>query len=215
MMDLIIPTMWKFKLFPHFLEKYVNYQNVNKIIIIDNYYQSRPKNLLEHKKIEYCKQFSNIFVGPSWNIGVDRSSSDFICILNDDIFLKESTLNFVLEQDFSKIDIIGANINSKNNSSFLEKISVNKRIPLGSQFYNFGTCMFMKREKYSRIPSLYKCWFTDDYLVHQHKNIYRISFSSDENYKYGSSNTVNSTNTNIQNRIRLDCINAQKYLLSR
>jgi len=215
MIDLIIPTMWIFKLFPHFLEKYIDYQNVNKIIIIDNFYQNKPKELIKHEKIKYCKQFSNIFVGPSWNVGVDRSSSEFICLLSDDIFLKEDTLNLVLEQDFSKIDIIGANINPKSNSSFLEKITINKKVPLGCQFYNFGTCMFMKRQKYPRIPSLYKCWFTDDYLVHQYKNIYRIPFLSEENLKYGSSNTVNSNNKNIQNRIQLDCINAQKYLLSR
>jgi hypothetical protein len=215
MIDLIIPTMWKFKLFPHFLEKYVNYQDVKKIIIIDNLYQNKPKKLIENKKIQYCKQPSNIFVGPSWNIGVDRSSSDFICILNDDIFLQEDVLNFVLKQDFSKIDIIGSKIVHSNHNTSIEKISINKKIPLGSQFYNFGTCMFMKKEKYFRIPSLYKCWFTDDYLVHQHQNIYRISFSSEENSKYGSSNTVNTNNKTITNRIRLDCINAQKYLLSR
>lgn len=215
MIDLIIPTMWKFDLFPKFLEKYVEYKNINKILIIDNFYQNKPKNLLENEKIKYYKQSHNIFVGPSWNIGFDRSSSDFICILNDDIFLQEKILNFVLTQDFSKIDIIGSNINSKNNIPFLEKISINKKIPLGSQFYNFGTCMFMERKKYSRIPSLYKCWFTDDYLVHQYENIYRVSFFSEENCKYGSSNTINSTNNNIQNRIKLDCINAKKYLLSK
>lgn len=214
MIDLIIPTMWKFKLFPHFLKNYINYKNIKKIIIIDNCYTNKPNDLIESEKIQYCKQSTNIFVGPSWNIGVERSESDLICILNDDIFLKEDLLNFVLEQDFSKIDIIGSNINS-NNNNLLEKISVDKKIPLGSQFYNFGTCMFMRREKYSRIPSLYKCWFTDDYLVHQHENIYRISFSSEENHKYGSSNTVNSTNKKIESRIQLDCINAKKYLLLR
>lgn len=208
MIDFIIPTMWKFKLFPSFLKNYINYEKVNKIILIDNCYQNRPKDLIQSEKIQYYKPQGNIFVGPAWNIGVGLSSSEFVCILNDDIDLKEETLDFVLSQDFSKIDIVGSKVLQQNESLYLEKVSINKRVPLGTQCYNFGTCMFMKREKYSKIPSLYKCWYTDDYLVHQLQNVYRVPIVS----KQKSSNTIKSLK-NIEERINLDCRNAEKYLL--
>jgi hypothetical protein len=212
MIDFIIPTMWKFDLFPKFLKKYIHYDKVNKIIIIDNCHKNKPNNLIESDKILYYNPHNNIFVGPSWNIGVGLASSEFICILNDDINLEEKTLDFVLSQDFSKIDIIGSKVVNNNSDLSLEKIHIDKRVPLGTQSYNFGTCMFMKRERYPKIPSLYKCWFTDDYLVHQFENVYRLSLSCKENNKYGSSNTIK-TIKNINERIDLDCKNAKKYLL--
>lgn len=211
MIDLIIPTMWKFDLFPKFLSKYIDYSKINKIIIIDNDYKDRPKDIPLSSKIIFYKPLFNIFVGPSWNIGVDLSESDTICILNDDVFLSNDVIDYVLDQDFSNIDIIGNNILESKSEINLEKINVDKKVPLGNQYYNFGTCMFMKKKKYSRIPSLYKCWFTDDYIVSKLNNIYRISMYFEEYGKYKSSNTIKRIE-GVNDRIELDMKNAKKYL---
>ena len=212
MIDLIIPTMWKFEKFPHFLEQYKSYSNINKIIIINNNLDKTPVDLVRDNKIFYYNSNINLFVGPSWNIGVSLSSSNIICILNDDVNLSSKVIDFILHQDFSEIDIVGANIVNEEIPLNLEKIIIDRSVELGMQYCNFGTCMFMEKKKYKIIPSLYKCWYTDDYLVHQLKNIYRVPIFFKEYSEYGNSNTIRKL-PEISEIIQNDIDNATKYLL--
>lgn len=219
--DIIIPTMWSDKNFIARLEKYCNYSTVNKIILIDNQKSKRPTNsILNHPKIELVCYNKNIYVNPAWNEGYYRSEGDILAILNDDIFVDERLFEFIQSLDMSEIDIIGSYLrgtisNYSIQENFYEKeellkVNVNKSIPIGSQCYAFGVCMFIKKSSYKVIPSLYKIWFGDDYLIQNSESVYALK----TNYITGdiSKTLTDSENKNdFDKRIHLDTHNAYQY----
>ena len=150
----------------------------------------------------------NIYVNPAWNEGYYRSTSDVLCILNDDVFIEEELFNKIAALDMTNIDIIGARFGTEaNQSDKLIKLNLIPNKPIGMQSYAFGVCIFIKRSVYKPIPSLYKIWYGDDYLIQNCKNVYVIQ----SNKLTGEvSKTVNKKGP-IQKRIDLDIHNAYKY----
>lgn len=214
MIDIIIPTLWKSKNFLNYLSKYLNNKFIGKIIIIDNDYSKRPNFNFNHKKIKIFKTTSNIFVNPAWNLGVSLSNADIVCLGSDDLWIEDEVFCFVSKLNFDIIDIIGAEISKQRKELKLKKINFNKKNTLGNQFFGFGTCMFLLKKKYIDIPSLYKIWFGDDFLVHNLNNIYTIPILFDK-YEM-SETTTNFDNKNLlESRIHLDIKNAKKYLLNK
>lgn len=211
MIDIIIPTMWKSKNFLDYLQIYLNNNFINKIIIIDNDYTKRPNFNFDQEKIKIFKLTSNIYVNPAWNLGVSFSKSKIICLGSDDLLIEDDVFSFVQGLDFEEIDLIGAEIVKERKELQIKKINVNKRVILGDQYFGFGTCMFISREKYIDIPSLYKIWFGDDFLVHNYNNIYTIPILFD---KYEMSETINrfENRSVLKSRIDLDIDNAKKFL---
>lgn len=218
--DIVIPTMWCDEDFIPTLEKYCDYSSVGKIILIDNQKSKRPNyNILQNSKIELVSYNKNIYVNPAWNEGYYRSSADVIAVLNDDIFVDEKLFNIIQSLDISNIDIIGSCLkgtisNYEIQDNYYEeekliKLELNKKRPIGEQSYAFGVCMFIKRSSYKPIPSLYKIWFGDDYIVQRCNDVYVFK----TNYITGKiSKTIsNSTIKNFDNRITLDAHNAYYY----
>jgi hypothetical protein len=215
MIDLIIPTLWKCNdYFLSNIEKYVEYDNIKKIIIIDNDFLNRPKNqIFKHNKILLCRSNQNMFVNPAWNYGVYKSQSEIICLLNDDVFLDNFIVNRVSTLDFENIDIIGSLISDRMDLE-LEKIEVPKNKNIGNCYYGFGFCMFMSRKKYKNIPSLYKIWYGDDYLVRNSSNVYRIAF---EKKCVRISQTINQCleSHHVKKRIQMDINNSERFLFKK
>ena len=220
MIDVVIPTMWRDKNFLPALQKYCEYDTIQKIYLIDNDYIMRPKQFVHHEKIEIINYGKNIYVNPAWNEGYYRSTANVICLLNDDVFVESQVFEFVNSLDFTDIDIIGVHLKgSVDNFHIVEhpdrkeeliRLNVNKTQPIGGQSYAFGVCMFMKRSSYRVIPSLYQVWFGDDYLIQRCKNIYTLKTSK----IYGEiSKTIISDDikSEIQKRIDLDAKNVYKH----
>lgn len=219
--DLVIPTMWCDENTISCLEKYCNYKSIQKIYLIDNKKSNRPtSDILKHYKIDIISPHNNIYVNPAWNEGYFKSKSDIICLLNDDIFVEEEIFNYTSEVDMVNIDIIGSylkgtidnyHIDSNHyDNTELIKLNLNKNLPIGGQSYAFGICMFIKRSSYKVIPSLYKIWYGDDYLVQNCENVYAFK----TNKIHGRiSKTITSfdKDTLIKKRIDLDIHNAYKY----
>lgn len=218
--DVIIPTMWKYKKFTEALYSYYEHDTIQNIYLIDNDYANRPKDLKTHEKltiINYCK---NIYVNPSWNEGYYRSKSDVMCVLNDDIFVEKDIFDFMSVLDFSEIDIIGVHLQGtidnynithhQDRKEELIRLTVNKSQPIGGQSYAYGVCMFIKRASYRVIPSLYKIWYGDDYLIQRCKNIYTLKTSK---IRGEISKTIASEDikNEIKQRILLDSINVYRH----
>lgn len=219
--DVIIPTMWHEEKFTDYLNEYCEYKNLGIIYLIDNQKSKRPHNdILNHPKVKIICHNKNIYVNPAWNEGYYRSSSDIICLLNDDIFVDEEIFNFISKLDMSNIDIIGSYLKGSidnyhivehpDNKEELIKLKVNKKQPIGGQSYAFGVCMFIKRSSYKEIPSLYKIWFGDDYLIQRCENIYALKTSK---IRGEISKTIKNQDKqcDIQKRIDLDIHNAYHY----
>lgn len=219
--NVTIPTMWKEPKFVEYLESYCDSKYVQKIILIDNNHTERPKSdIFKNEKIELVSYGRNIYVNPAWNEGYYRSASDILSIINDDIFVHEDIFKFMSELDFSEIDIIGVHLKDgitnyritqhPDLKEELIKLNVNKMHPIGGQSFAFGVCLFVKRSSYRPIPSLYKIWYGDDYLIQRCKNIYTLKTSKITG-EISKTIVAFDKNSDIQKRIQLDSLNAFKF----
>ncbi len=219
--DIVIPTMWCDENFISYLEKYCSYKNVQKIYLIDNQKSKRPKSgVFQHSKIHLIAPHRNIYVNPAWNEGYYKSQADVICLLNDDVFVEEELFDCVMNLDMSKIDIIGSYLkgtidNFHIHSEYyktdeLIKLNINKKQPIGGQSYAFGVCMFIKRSSYKVIPSLYKIWYGDDYLIQNCENIYALKTNKIRG-RISKTLTDDGKKTTMNRRIDLDTHNAYEY----
>ena len=98
--SVIIPTLWKAKEFTdHLVDVLVDDESVGEIIIIDN----APTDFCyTDEKVYTLKQSENLYVNPSWNLGVEESDYDKFIILNDDIIIPYnfvSSLEGLLTED--------------------------------------------------------------------------------------------------------------------
>lgn len=219
--NVIIPTMWKAPDFIEYLRSYCESNFIKKIILIDNNYSERPKSdVLNNAKIELVCYNRNIYVNPAWNEGYYRSDSDLLSIINDDIFVHDDIFKYMSELDFSEIDIIGVHLKDgitnyhitqhPDLKEKLIKLNVNKMHPIGGQSFAFGVCLFVKRTSYRIIPSLYKIWYGDDYLIQRCKNIYTLKTSKITG-EISKTLTSFGKNSDIQRRLHLDSSNAFRF----
>lgn len=218
--DVIIPTMWRDENFPQYLEKYLTYESVNHIYLIDNDYSKKPKQIVSNDKLTIINYGKNIYVNPAWNEGYFRSKADVICLLNDDINVEVDVFNFMEQLDFTEIDIIGVHLkdgitnyhitNHPDRKEELIKLNINKSKPIGGQSFAYGVCMFIKRSSYRVIPSLYQIWYGDDYLIQRCKNIYTLKTSKIHGV---ISKTIVSEDIkpHLQRRINLDTYNVYRF----
>lgn len=220
MIDIVIPTMWRANNIVSNLEQYLETPVVNKVILIDNNRSQRPTHdIFKHPKLELVDYGRNIYVNPAWNEGYQRSTQPIVAFINDDITVYPELLMGIANTDFTNVDIIGVNLRSgKDNYTIGEytgpdkiaRLDYDKTKPIGGQAWAFGICMFIKRESYHEIPSLYQIWYGDDYLVQHVDNVYALMTNK---IKGVISKTLVELehNQEILKRIELDSTNAYNY----
>ena len=219
--DLIIPTMWVPTNLLSCLEKYIAYQHLDRVILIDNHRRGRPVDpILSHPKITIIDYGRNIYVNPAWNEGAARATSDQICIANDDIDIGESVFELVNRHGLSDGDLIGVNLRGYHDNYKIDdwidtaeeivEIPYDKSQPVGGQAWAFGICMFMKTKSYFPIPDLYQVWFGDDYLAQRSTRIFAINTNS---IKGTISETLKKHDhtSEIHKRLILDCENLVRF----
>lgn len=210
--DLVIPTMWKCPTFYNeMLESYSNNNNIRSILLINNNKNDTPKNLFLNGKIKIITPNENIFVGPSWNIGVENCNSKIIGILNDDLIVDTSVFDFISGLNFDDIDIIGNDFYSNDLETNIKKFSHDKTKPLGEQCFGFGSCFFIKKEKYKNIPNDFTVLYTDDFLVHNCENIFTIKSNKIRGLMCTTVNTIWNEDY-FQKIIKKDCENGLRLL---
>lgn len=86
MISVVIPTLWKYAPFCDFLVQVCDHDCVHDVIIVDNDRSVRPTHeVLLHYKVTLLDFGQNMFVNPSWNLGVYHAKAPIICLQNDDI----------------------------------------------------------------------------------------------------------------------------------
>jgi len=219
--DIVMPTMWMVDNVVDNLTQYASCNWVNRIIVIDNNPQLKPQSdIFEHEKIELVSYGRNIYVNPAWNEGYYRSRADVICLLNDDISVDNDIWRLMSETDFANIDVVGVNLQGaddnhtimtkKDQPDQIVKMNYDRSQPIGGQAWAFGICMFVKRASYHVIPSLYKVWFGDDYLVQHNQNIYALITNKITGH-ISQTLSQHDEKSEVSQRIRLDTVNAHKY----
>ena len=80
--SVIIPTMQRSPMLWPFVEQLCSTNDVDEVLIINN----APARLtFVNRKVRVLDQPENLYVNPSWNLGVSIARSKYICIANDDL----------------------------------------------------------------------------------------------------------------------------------
>jgi predicted O-methyltransferase YrrM len=154
MISIIVPTMWRYEPFLDFAQYLVRIDVVSELIIINNDNTKTPQHpVLNHPKVRMLDFGQNIFVNPAWNIGVQASREDIVCILNDD-------LQFDLKLLYKIADFIQPNMGAiglmTGNETYGQVPITTGRIELfpfeGQNCFGFGELMFIHKNAWVDIP---------------------------------------------------------------
>ena len=180
----IIPTLWKAKDFTdHLVDVLVEDKSVGEIIIIDN----APADFFyENDKTITLWPDENIYVNPSWNLGIEESSYDKFIIFNDDIIVPYnfvSQLKNLLTIDRGIIGIDAPSVikidsfNDKNITFLDREIELKSIINRG---WGFGIVMAGHRNSYYTIPKNIRIWYGDDYLTQMNTQQGKVNYVIDD-----------------------------------
>lgn len=157
MYSVIIPTLWKSDKTINLIKNFSKNNNVSEIILIDN----DPKNsLIVNQNIDKLKVFSfneNQYVNPSWNFGVEKSTSEYIMLVNDDIILDTNLLNNIEVPEKTILGVHESCYKIKENENVITENAE-------SITYGFGCLMIFQKKYYIKIPNELKIWFGDNFL---------------------------------------------------
>ena len=180
----IIPTLWRAKEFTdHLVNVFVEDESVGEIIIIDN----APADFFyDNEKVVMLRQEENIYVNPSWNLGIEESDYDKFIIFNDDIIIPYnfvSQLEKWLTKDkgiigIDKPSVIKVADCSNENITFLDREIALKSIVMRD--WGFGIVMAGHRKSYYKIPENIRIWYGDDYLTQMNNEEGKVNYVIDD-----------------------------------
>ena len=177
MLSIVIPTLQKSISTLELLLRTLNEDAaVGEIIVIDNSLKGFNINL---PKLRIITPKENLYVNPSWNLGVQEAKFEKVGLLNDDIAIPENFCTDVEKYLSEDIGIIGIaqdsvvpldNIKALPESSSLNIKSVKYRN------FNFGIAMFFHKKSYYKIPEEIKIFYGDDWLFMKNKKNKKRNF---------------------------------------
>ena len=172
MISVIIPTLQKAQDILIKLIDNLDCDNlVNEIIVIDNSLKG-----LEHnsKKLRVIIPSENLFVNPSWNLGVKEANNDIIALLNDDMAIPNDFCSDVVSKLTPDMGIIGMKKEFVHNIHQIEKNPVKaQNLYLEKISYrcdSFGIAMFFYKKNYVEIPNEIKIYCGDDWIFYHKQN---------------------------------------------
>jgi len=169
-MTIIIPTLFKVPRLIQTLYELINNENVDEIILIDN---TTNTNHITLPKVKHICETNNTFVNPAWNKGVSLSTSDKICILNDDIWFDWIYLKDISEFITENKGLIGMssdNYYTPKESFGITPIQPNLRSNKGDRPFGYGCCFFLHKKNWIEIPNELKIFAGDDWLFYNNPN---------------------------------------------
>ena len=182
MFSVITPTMWRCpELFELSLTQLVTHDLVGEIIIIDNATELTPDwPVLAHNKIKMLPQTSNIKVNPAWNLGVETSRNQLLCIANDDILFDPKLFNRIKPKLTPQAGAFGI---VSGEAKFGHPVLTDGAIDFlewspGKIIHGFGQLMFMHKKNWLPIIDGLEIYFGDDFIFHsqliKHRKNYMI-----------------------------------------
>lgn len=108
--SVIIPTIWKGPWIYELLTNFCNNAYIDDIILINNDVNN-TKEIPTSNKIRVITPDENLFVNPSWNLGVSLAKNYNVIISNDDILFNVNAYIEYLQSlnDLKQYGIIGVN----------------------------------------------------------------------------------------------------------
>lgn len=175
--SVIIPTLQKnITILKRLLETLDMDDSVGEIIVIDN----SQKGLDIHSdKLKVISPKENIYVNPSWNLGVKNSKYGIIALINDDIILPNNFCKNVISKMTPNMGVLGINnkfITVTKNPDFEPETGDIKLEKANYRPAGYGVAMFMPKTSYVKIPDEIKIMYGDDWLILQNKRKRRTNY---------------------------------------
>lgn len=168
--SVIVPTMWNYGPFIELLPKLIEKKSIGEIIIVNNNFSKTPNSkILNHPKIRMINNEKNIFVNPSWNLGVSLSKYEKICIMNDDVDFNMNifdVINFELKSNTLILTSYNENLNNLDKQTTDIKI---KNYNPSEELIEHGHLFFLNKKDYFIIPDNFKIWCGDIYELDMFK----------------------------------------------
>jgi GT2 family glycosyltransferase len=177
MIDVIIPTLFRgpIPFLMYTLKELEGSDLVDNIFIIDN--SEKPLTIGFGDKVTVKKQEKNIYVNPSWNLGMSiPSDNKYFLIMNDDILCKGSVLTD-LYKALEQFDDIGiatchTHVDQFPDSDYNLVVDAydkhNKTGPIKIQDFRYGQrigwFMFGRRTAWRTITDDLKIFYGDDII---------------------------------------------------
>ncbi len=165
MISIVIPTLQKsISTLELLLKTLNNDEAVGEIIVIDNSLKGLDIKL---DKLRVITPKENLYVNPSWNLGVKEAKFEKVGLLNDDIAIPEDFCTQVEKFISENIGIVGIGektVLRKEEINFLPTSKTLNIIPADERNFNFGTAMFFHKNSYFMIPEDIKIFYGDDWI---------------------------------------------------
>lgn len=163
-MTFVIPTLQRSAALLPLLRQLDDHPLVAEVVLIDN--ASLPLSE-RYRGVRRIDPGENLYVNPSWNLGVAESTTDMVALCNDDVLFTPSLIDAAARALRLPVGLVGpSNVCFKGiwGPGGKARFRPTYRRPSG-----FGTLMFLRRDSYIEIPSSMKIWFGDDWLFYQQR----------------------------------------------
>lgn len=165
----VIPTIWKSDFIHEQIKEYVLSEYIDEVIIIDNSREYFTHHKKVYNKVKLIQPDTNLFVNPSWNLGVRTSKNDKVIIANDDILWNTHILERITDEHLSEFGVIGQdtqNFGKKGldeikeiDIDILEVIDDGGKIPPA-----WGCLLLTTKQNWKHIPETMKIWYGDVWI---------------------------------------------------
>lgn len=176
MLSVVVPTMWKYFPFVSFINNLCKLEVVDDIILINNNRNETPHdNLRLTDKVRIVDTGDNLFVNPSWNLGVQMAKNDNVCIINDDVMVDFKL--FILMDEFmthnkESFGLAGIHPGDHNfgqipfTDGSIDIIAWQEDMTSSSAGMRFGlgTLFFVSKDKWVPIPDGLNFYYGDDWV---------------------------------------------------
>lgn len=196
----VIPTLLKDEnLLNELIGSLVSDESVQEVIIINNNVEKEFN--YENPKVRIISKGQNLFVNPSWNLGVEEAKNDYVALINDDIKIPNNLCSSILNLFDDNTGIVGAdtkdviNTRNKDNEVIIDvtdkKVELSDNItlnPITFRLPDFGIFMVFKKENYKTIPEDLKIFYGDDWIIYFAEKMGKTNyvFSNQNIYHLGS-----------------------------
>ncbi len=174
----VIPTLQKNKAVLYNLIDILSEDNtVEEIIVIDNSLEGIE---LHNPKLNIITPNTNMYVNPSWNMGVKMAKSKIVALFNDDISIPKSFCSNIIQQMKPDMGIIGI---SSDSILAIDDFSGNPQntnpVVIRTNYMDnyYGIALFFYKQIYIQIPDEMKIVYGDVWLFNN------LQKSGKQNYK--------------------------------
>lgn len=177
-LSVVIPTLQKNRnLLIHLLKTLEKDDIVDEIILIDNSLKGLDYT---NSKLRVITPEKNLYVNPSWNLGVKEARNEIVALLNDDIIISSNFCSEIVNKMNSSMGCIGVNSSEyvKTTKLIQENTDTNP-IELKQEKYMdlfWGIAIFFYKSSYIEIPNELKIVHGDTWLFEKNKQLGRKNY---------------------------------------